>query len=326
MEYISLVRILDEMLRETYRLWDPGWVTFNWRAYTYDHVQRVKGLALNLCSQEGGNLRITELAALLHDITKPYDGEYVVDEEGKRALDSDGYWRNAVRYPVRSNAVTQLYDMLGLAGRLHHESGAIVAHHLLQAEGVDGETCAWVAETIRHHLQPPEHAITEAACLYDADTIDANIGLPAFIRNIYIHLHFHDARKDAGTPPIATLLREAPLDYLRPYVLENLPRWAAGKRRDFVPRLRSESARELAMARLGRLEAVFGWLAQELDDFASNGQGSCLWAVLHFMRHRDDPSIAAEVAYLRDVWLAQERSPRAQVLVDHLHREMVGDE
>ena len=42
----------------------------------------------------------------------------------------------------------------------------------------------------------------------DADTIDANVGLPAFVRNIYINLHFYDQRKAPEAPPIAQVLQD----------------------------------------------------------------------------------------------------------------------
>ena len=110
-----LINELELLVRQTFELWDVGWVTFNWRAYTWDHVQRVRGLALTLCRASGGDEMVTELAALLHDLTKPYDGEVLVDAAGQRVVDEQGYWRNAVRAPQRSNAVTALYDRLGQA-------------------------------------------------------------------------------------------------------------------------------------------------------------------------------------------------------------------
>jgi len=324
MGYEALSHDLDRLLAETYDLWDPGWVTFNWHAYTYDHVQRVRGLAVNLCKAEGGDLRVVELAALLHDITKLYDGEYVVDDEGKRTVDARGYWHNEVRRPPRSNVVTRLYDQLELAGQLHNESGATIAHHLLVRRGVDADTCARVAQTIRDHLRPSEQAEVESRCLYDADTIDANVGLPAFVRNIYIHLHFHDIRKSPETPSLAELLRESPMDYVRPYVLENLPRWGAGKRRDFIPRLLTESGRRIALARLDRLETTFDCLAGELEDYATNSQHGCLSAILHFMHHRDDPSIAEETGRLVKMHFAANGSSSLRAFLVHLQREMAG--
>ena len=324
MDYDELLHYLDELLVETYSLWDTGWVTFNWRGYTYDHVQRVRGLALNLCRQEGGDPVVTELAAILHDITKLYDGEYMLDQEGKRLVDSRGYWRNCVRRPARSNAITALYERLGLAGQLHNESGGTVAFHLLKEHGLDQPLCARVADTICDHLRPPRRAEIESRCLYDADTIDANIGLPAFVRNIYINVHFHDARKSPETPPIATLLRDAPQDFLRPYIRDSLPRWVGGKRRDFMPRLRTESARILALARLERLEGVFACLARELEDHPSNSHDGCLSVALHFMHHRGDPSIAEETAYLVGNRMALSMDAKARAMLTHLQREMSG--
>jgi putative nucleotidyltransferase with HDIG domain len=324
MEHQAVLRELDELLRQTFALWEPGWVTFNWRAYTHDHTRRVTGLATNLCRQEGGDVQVTELAALLHDITKPYDGEYVVDAEGKRLVDDRGYWRNEIRCPAGHNAVTALYDELGLAGMLHNESGAILAEHLLRERGAEPDLVARVAETIRHHLVPPEDAPVESGCLYDADTIDANIGLPAFIRNIYIHLHYYDRRKAPDAPTIETLLRERPLAYLRPYIGDNLPQWNEGKRRDFIPRLRTEAGRRLAQARVERLAETFAWLGQELDAYAERADHTGVDVVLHYMAHCDEPSIAEETRYLAEAWLNGARNPRTRAFVQAIQREIEG--
>jgi len=325
MEHCGLVRELDGLVAETGNLWDAGWVTFNWRGYTCDHVRRVRALTMTLCSREGGTPVVCDLASLLHDITKLYDGEYVVDAEGKRIVDADGYWRNVPRPPARSNEVTDLYDALGLAGELHNASGAEVARHLLRRRGVDEDTCERVARTIRDHLKPPDGAPLESRCLSDADTIDANIGLPAFVRNIYIHLHFRDQRLAPGDVPTDRLIREAPLDYLVPYVSENLPRWSEGKRRDFIPRLMTNSAVRIAEERLGVLTETWAWLREELDAFDVTSQRGATAAVLHFMRHRDDPSIWAETAYLSDGWLTADNVlPEARAFVERLQREMAG--
>ncbi len=324
MEYPTLLRELDCILRETFALWDPGWVTFNWRAYTYDHTRRVTGLATTLCQREGGDTRVVELAALLHDITKPYDGEIVVDAQGKRVVDERGYWRNEIRRPPRSNAVTTLYDELGLAGQLHNESGALLAEHLLQERGVEPALCARVGETIRHHLLPPEGAPVESGCLYDADTIDANMGLPAFIRNIYIHLHHYNQRRAPDAPTIETLLQERPLDYLRPYICENLPQWNEGKRRDFIPRLQTEAGRALAQARLDRLAKTFAWLSQELEAYAQQADHTGIDVVLHYMQHCEEPSIAEETHYLAKEWLNGATNPSTRAFVEAICREMEG--
>lgn len=325
MNHTELCAALDHLLRETYALWDAGWVTFNWRNYTYDHVQRVRGLALTLCRAEGGDPVVTELAALLHDITKPYDGEYIVGNDGKRLVDEFGYWRNEVRLPARTNCITRAYDELGLAGQLHNESGAALADWLLSTYDVPAEIRARVAAAIRHHIVPPANAPVESRCLSDADTIDANLGLPAFVRNIYINLHFYDTRKAPEAPPIARVLEENPLGFLRPYITENLPRWNAGKRRDFIPKLLTQTGRELSLARLERLDGVFAALAEELDDYATHSRHGELAIILHYMSHQDDPSIAAETYYLANDWLQNNGAgPAARELLNHLLQEIAG--
>jgi putative nucleotidyltransferase with HDIG domain len=325
MTHQDLVRQLDALLRETYALWDQGWVTFNWRNYTYDHVQRVRGLAMTLAAQEGGDLIVTELGALLHDLTKPYDGEYATGPDGKRLVDERGFWYNEPRLPARHNAVTRLYDDLGLTGRLHNESGAELARRLLDELGVPPEVVARTAAVIADHLIPPAEASMEARCLYDADTIDANIGLPAFVRNIYINLHFYDQRRGAAEPPIAETLASDPLRFLGPYIRENLPRWARGKRQDFVPKLTTAAGREVAIARLDRLDALFGELGADLETLSPGVDHSRIDLVLHYMRHTDDPRVWDETEHLHRAWqLASAPGPSLQLLAA-LRAEMLGE-
>jgi putative nucleotidyltransferase with HDIG domain len=327
MNHATLVARLDHLVEETYALWDAGWVGFNWRGYTFDHVQRVRGLALSLARRSAGDLRVTELAALLHDITKAYDGEYQVGPDGKRVVDAQGYWMCQMRPPQRDNLVTQLYLELGLQGQVHSESGATLAEHLLTSWGVSSELTKRVTQTIRDHLNPEPDAPVESHCLFDADTIDANIGLPAFVRNIYINLHYYDQRKAANSLPIDALLRQAPLDFLRPYVSEKLPSWSEGKQRDFVPKLGLECSRELAICRLQRLSETWARLAAELDEFDYQREHGCLAVLLHFMTHQDDPSIAAETRYLIEDWIASNGvTPPARLLMEHLSREAAGEE
>jgi putative nucleotidyltransferase with HDIG domain len=300
-------------------------VTFNWREYTYDHVRRVFGLASNLARLEGADAEIVALSALLHDITKPYDGEYVTDAKGQRVTDDDGYWRNSVRQPVGHNEVTALYDERCLEGKLHNVSGAEVARALLARRGLQPSTCRRVAETIAHHLSPPDGAPIESLCLYDADTIDANIGLPAFVRNIYINLHFYPTRQP-DAPPLDDLLTKDPLAYLRPYVTERLAPWIAGKERDFVPKLRTVSGRQLAERRLIRLRATVDALDAELDEFGQNGRKGALSVVLHYMAHRESPSIHAETVFLADQQAgSDEYTSAARALVAAIQQEIAGE-
>jgi putative nucleotidyltransferase with HDIG domain len=317
----ALLQELDTLVRETYLLWEPGWVTFNWREYTYDHVQRVRALALTLATREHANAEVVELAALLHDVTKSYDGEYVTDANGQRIVDANGQWHNHLRPPVASNEATALFDELHLAGTLHNVSGAAVARTLLARRGVAPNTCERAAVAIADHLSPPADARIESLCLYDADTIDANIGLPAFVRNIYIHLHFYEQR-EASAGSLDELLVNEPLTYLGPYVREKLRPWAEGKLRDLCPRLRTAAGRELAETRLRRLEATFSQLEAELQTLATSLQHGGLAVLLHYMRHRDRASIAAKTRSL--VHDCAVRNGAARTLIEAIDRECRG--
>jgi len=322
---IALLDELSELVRETYHCWEAGWVGFTWQNYTYDHVQRVRKLALTLGRREGVDLRVLEFATLLHDITKGYDGEVITDGQGRRLLDERGFWHNELRLPVVHNRVTEIFERLGLAGQLHHESGAAVAQELLAEQGLSPTFCKRVAEVIRSHLQPDADSPPEGLVLYDADTIDANCGLPAFLRNVHIHLHFREVRAGPGEVPLDQLLRDRPRDYLDPYIRERLPTWAAGKRRDFPPRLMTEAGREMAERRLAHLEYTLRELAAELDAFEMNSHRGRLAVVLYFMRHRDNPVLSEQLTFLERQWLhLNGATSETHAFVASIRREMEG--
>jgi hypothetical protein len=324
-DHTTLLRELDELVLETYACWDEGWVGFTWQNYTYDHVQRVRKLAHTLGQREGVDLEVLELATLLHDVTKNYDGEPVTDAQGKRILDESGFWHNEVRLPTSRNHVTELYDKLGVAGQLHSDSGAAVACELLRERGLSPALCQRVAEVIRYHLRPGDGTPPEGLVLYDADTIDANCGLPAFLRNIHIHLHFREVRAAPEEEPLDSLLRDHPLDYLDSYIRESLPSWTAGKRRDFVPRLKTQAGRDAARERLDRLNLTFQALAEELDAFESNSHRGRLAVVLYSMRHRDNPLLSEQLAFLEETWLGLNgATPEAHAFVRAIRREVDG--
>ena len=169
---------LEGLVRETYTLWDEEWVGFSWRNYTYDHVQRVRALARTIGAEEGADDRVLNFAGLLHDITKAYDGEIITDEQGNRVLDENGFWQNETLAPARENVVTEVYDRLALAGQLHNVSGAHMADWLLSERGYSADFRVAVGAAIEAHLLADDSATVEGRSLYDADTIDANIGMP----------------------------------------------------------------------------------------------------------------------------------------------------
>ena len=92
--------------------------------------------------------------------------------------------------------------------------------------------------------------------MYDADTIDANLGLPALYRNMQNSLHRleHQAAEQglALDPALGSHLH----DLMRDVVCARWPAWVAGKYRDFVVRMTTEAGRRQAQTRVARLEEV----------------------------------------------------------------------
>lgn len=302
-EDAAVLAALVELVRQTYLLWDEDWVGFSWRAYTHDHVRRVRNLAMRLAEEEGADTRPLDLGATLHDITKSYDGEIVM-KDGKRVLDEHGFWRNAFLPPARQNSVTALYERLGLKGQLHNVSGARIADALLAEQGYPQAMRDHVQEIIVTHLKVGPDSSVEGRCLYDADTIDANIGLPAFYRNIQISLHHLERQYAARGESLDAFLEASLREYLEPYVREKLPAWVAGKDKDFVARMTTESGRRRAQARIDRLSQTLVAMGQELDALEAALEQGQLAPAVYFMRNRRNPSLANDLATLAARWPA----------------------
>jgi len=102
MESRALISELDRLVAETCSLWDAGWVTFNWRNYTYDHVQRVRSLTLTLCAREGGDPLVCDLASLLHELAR-VTGRLPLGAEAPEAKPADRARADDVLYePVQA--------------------------------------------------------------------------------------------------------------------------------------------------------------------------------------------------------------------------------
>jgi hypothetical protein len=141
---------------------------------------------------------------------------------------------------------------------------------------------------------------------------------------LYINLHFYDARRVEGEPPLAETLASEPLRFLGPYIHENLPRWARGKRHDFVDKLTTPAARELAQARLDRLERLFAELGAELDALQPGVDHTRIDLMLHYMRRTDDPSMWDETERLARDWRAPGTPVDTLALIEALRAEMLG--
>ena len=314
---------LEALTRETYQLWNEIWVGFSWRNYTYDHVMRVRNLARTVATREAGDVRVLEFAATLHDITKSYDGEILM-RDGQRVLDPDGFWINAKLPPVRQNRVTELYDRLGLEGTVHHHSGGQIASALLAEYGFDEDFCTSVREMISAHLKPLATSSKAGLSLYDADTIDANIGLPAFYRNIQITMHRMEGDYQKRGEDLIAYLDQNLRDYLSTYLTERIPPWNEGKRRDFVPKLWTETGRQVANGRVDYLAGEVEGMVAELDDFAHNVEHGRLALVRRFIVNRNNPSLTAELVAL-DEWASHpDTTPAARALLARYQAEVAG--
>ena len=322
---IVTIKQLEELVRQTHLLWDQEWVGFSWRNYTYEHMQRVRGLSRTLGREEGADLRVLEFAATLHDVTKSYDGDILVGPDGKRVVDENGFWRNATLPPARQNKVTQLYDHLGLAGTVHSVSGGKIADALLEEAGYPSDFRQRVDRAVQEHLIAGPNASVEGKVLNDADTIDANIGLPAFYRNIQISLHREDESHAKRGESFLDWLRENLPGYLDTYLKEKIPTWVESKQRDFVAKLNTESARQLAQRRIDRLREVNQALVHELETLQDALDTGGLAVVRYFMENRSNPQMTEQLGLLEQRWSGAPQPPTAAQLLTQIRAEVTGD-
>ena len=234
MNYTEVLSELENLVSETFDLWDHNRIGFQWQNYTWNHTMRVRAMSIELGKREGGDTTKLEVAGTLHDITKRYDGEILTDENGKRVLDHNGFWLNEPVAPVRSNVVTRLYHDNDLYGQVHHESGAVITEKILEMYDFEQDFVDAVSAIVLAHLKPTNlsgadydmlYRNVENQILYDVDTIDPNLGYTAFFRNVHIHSYFALQR---GGFDLETYVR-------------GLPRFVDTKQ-EFVGKLLTESA------------------------------------------------------------------------------------
>jgi len=316
---------LDQLMAETYQLWDEEWVGFSWRNYTYDHVSRVRALARTLGRREGADDLVIRYGATLHDITKSFDGEILTGPDGKRVVDENGLWLNDYLPPARANRLTRLYDQLDLHRTVHSKSGAVISSALLDEYGLPTEFRDHVQEVIHTHLMPGKESSAEGKCLYDADTIDANIGLPAFYRNIRISMHRQEDQFAAKGEDLDAWLDANRDQFLRDYLGERVPTWNDGKRRDFVGKLTQPSSQEVAGARVDRLAVLLDEMKRELEDPEAALKDGMLAVVWRFIKNRRNPSLTRELVQLEAAHCGPEpKTPAARLIAD-IRTEVAGE-
>jgi len=301
-ENTRILKEIEELTRETFMLWDEKRVGFSWRYYFFNHTQRVRKLSLTIGRQEGADLRKLEYGALMHDITKRYDGGFLTDKDGKRVINEDGFWLNELLLPnpSKSNIVTQLYNDLNLAYTIHNVSGAAIAEGILKRHGFPEDFCKGVGSAIRNHLKPFEtstektkefNANLEGRIIYEADTMDSNLGLSAFFRNIGIHTY-------------ALVQRTGKAD-LREYI-EGIPRWLNMKE-EFIPNMQTETGKGIGEARQKRNWDVWHQIEKEKEDFDLNENYGILGVVKYFMSCHEDPSMSEQTDYIENEWIPEKQ-------------------
>jgi hypothetical protein len=301
----ALLAQVETLVRETFELWDVVRVGFSWRHYYLNHTYRIRNLSVQMAAAEGGDPDLLEMAAILHDITKRYDGNILTGADGKRVLDEEGFWLNEMVMPDRSNWVTKLYDELELQGLIHHVSGAVITDRVLGEHGYEAPYRESVAEVVRGHLKPENlseaefnrrYRLVESRILLDADTIDPNLGLTAFYRNIQINAGGWQKR---GVEPDMDA-------YIR-----GLSRWVNMKD-EFIDKMLTNRGREIAAERQTRNRQLCAQLEAELDAFPLNEAYGMIGCIRYLMTDPEDPSLHRHARGLRDQWLPA----REQALAD----------
>lgn len=297
MNYGQVLNELETLVNATFGLWEHNRVGFQWRHYTWNHTMRVRATSMELGRREGGDVKLLEVAGTLHDITKRYDGVILTDDNGKRILDNNGFWLNETLSPAGKNIVTELYDKHNLRGKVHHESGAVITENILAMYDFEPAFVEAATSVVLAHLKPTNltpddfkllYGNIENQILYDADTMDPNVGYTGFFRNIHIHAYFALQRGNFNLE-----------EYVR-----NLPRWINSKQ-EFVDKLLTESSREVGQARQDRNQQLFAQMVGELDDMEINRKYGLLGIIEYFVSETEDPHFLNQLEYLQTKWLPE---------------------
>jgi hypothetical protein len=203
-------------------------------------------------------------------------------------------------------------------------SGARIADALLAERGYPAAFRAHVGEIIVSHLKVTDASSLEGRCLYDADTIDANIGHPALYRNIQISMHFLEKQHAERGESTEAYLAEKLRDQLHLFLVEKWPAWVSTKHRDFVERMTTEAGRRRAVARIRGLEEALATMQAEMAEFDAAIESGHLAPTVYFIRSRRNPSLLDEMAILEARWPAGSHHAAARFL-ETLRRESAGE-
>lgn len=297
-DYQKVYREVKALTEETFTLWDENRVGFRWRNYLPNHTKRVCAACIELGKSEGGNPLELEFAATLHDITKPYDGAFFNDEKGKRLVDENGFWKNELLMPARSNLVTRLYDEFALYGSVHHISGAFIARNILERYGLSQDFIDNVCSIINAHIRPQNltpryfkavYNKIESQILSDADTIDANLGHIAFFRNVHIHAY-------------RAIQKNSVFDMER--YADSLQKWVVSKQ-SFTDSLFTESAHRIGRQRQVRNLQICQKLIKEKEYPVTSMKYGLRGLITYLVSQTPNPNISQEMSYIRNNWVPE---------------------
>lgn len=296
---------LWSLARDTFELWSHKRVGFSWRNYYLEHTIRVRNLCLALAEREDADADALDIAAILHDITKRFDGPFLTGPDGRRVVDRTGFWLSEPLLPDRGedNVVTRLYGFLDEYGRPHSESGADITRIVLLLAGLPEDFAQKASEIVRAHVQPSDrdgssnHLTVQQQILCDADMLDSNLGLVAFYRNVQIHVHRR--------------IQETGASDLRAYV-EYVPGWLEMKK-PYLPKIYTRAAHALAESRLIRCHEYHDLMMAELNDYDLCEHFGLLAVFSYFISTVVDPDFFKELRHLET-----ERLPRLRSEIDSL--------
>jgi uncharacterized protein len=222
--------LVDSILTKVWEIADFYYPKHDW-AHGRSHIERVLRMAKEIGKQEGANLEIIELAAILHDIF-----------ENREA---------------HSN----------IAGFRHDIEGSKEARKILTKLGFVDKTIDAVCHCIESHRKRSgriEPQTIEAKCLFDADKLDC-IGAIGIIRSSFISFdhqqEFYREEKDLEAYKHRNLRQDGTIIDFAQHS-SNLEYELSLK--DVAKRMYTETGRKLANERSAFMDEFYGRLGKEL--------------------------------------------------------------
>jgi len=207
-------------------------------------------------------------------------------------IDKNGFWHNELLLPKRENLVSKLYKKFNQFHTLHNVSGALISKKILESYGLSSNFCDSVSSIIESHLKSDTSNNLEEKLLYEADTMDANLGLIAFYRNIQINTHF-------------AKIKNSKVD-LRKYVSRIEP-WI-NRTISFMKNMNTESGTRIANKRYKRMKDFSSNVIEEFKhNFTESVKYGLLGIIKGFMDQNDDPNLHEDIKYFLTGWIPERR-------------------